>query len=317
MEELSYPTPQKQSHARNNIRFIISGILLTVCLVMLVFLYYNLRLTNVPLSEQSQPRGLIAVESLTKPYSVLSFFRQSDAKEQTVTGTFRYQFTAPDEVIVFGYSKETPREQMAFIMDDQKIRIKKINGLPGPITSIVESPSKAYLLLEGNSNLTKRSYQCVVLRTTDDFSSCQTIDDIMKDEPTTSSTLRGVFWNANKNSELIIRQKDGDTLKTWAYLPGSKQRHTPTTTVEMAPLKRNANLLYTIRRYGPLAIVQEKNSKKRYMFLLSSSKKILELANGRLLALGERQSFIINPEKRIYSEFVLLPPSQERTVMVF
>jgi hypothetical protein len=318
MEEFSQPELTKQSRPpSNNIRFIISGILLVISLAMLGVLYYNLRLAAAPLSDQTGVRGLVAVEHLTKPYSVVHFYRLSDAKEQTVTGTFRYQFTAPDEVIVFGYNKETPREQMAFIMDDQKIRLKKLAGLPGPIATIIESPSKAYLLLEGTSNSTKRLYQCVLLRTTDDFSSCRTIDDIMKDEPTSSTTLRGVFWNANKNSELIIRQKDDDILKTWSYLPGSKERYTTTTTPELAPIKRNADLFYTIKRYGPIVLTQEKNNKKKHTFLLSPSKKLLELANGQLLALDGQKSYLINPEKRTYSEFVPLPPTQERAVTVF
>ncbi len=307
MEDVSL-TEVKNTHRQ--VRFIFIGVLIILSCALLITIYTQLRLHPIPLTDQKTGRGLITVENLDQKNPSLSFYRLRDAQVQVVTGTFRYVFTQPHEALVYGYTPDKPREQHLFILDDEKIRIKNINKLPGIITQLNASPNLLYLLVSGINSTSQQPYVCVVGRTLENFESCRLITSI------TSSTIPlQAFWNSSKNAELVIGESTTSSPHTWLYYPSSQKLELSTTTPP-GPTENIPPLLYTLHRIGPLVIATEQITHRRHIFL-TSALQLLQLANGLLVGLTDQQSFIIDPDRRTISNFAPLPPRETRAVSVY
>ncbi len=289
----------------------IAAVLLTVA-GALSWRYIRLNESSLKKVLGSEPRvlGLMIVDDLSVPLRRLRIFRISDKKEQVVTGTFSYQFTSPDEAIIFGSPENNFSKQVLFLINPISARLVDISRLPGPIYQILPSPNFRYYLIQGLTN-SQKPYTCVLAKSMTTTERCIFLEEKIKNlAGATSSSAAFAFWNSDRQAELIIPL----TTTSQAILHPSEQKLLTTSTL-IQPKQRGQEVPYTIKRWSSIARVTPRQGKNIWLHI-PTSWALLQLDNGFLLGVDTKQSYLINPLEHTFTPFVHLPPQTQRIIAV-
>lgn len=278
----------------------------------------TLRLQPVPLANLTinSPRvlGLFMVEDRTQLPARLRIFRVSDGKEQTVTGTFSYLFTTPDEAIVYGSPDKDLKKQTLFIINPFKAHFVDLARLPGRLVVVDPSPNFRFLALRGLT-ATGTAFTCMLPKNSLTTKDCFFLNEaVRKQSGFASNSLVEAFWNTNRQAEYVIPLIRSSSSERYAvFHPTNREILVTTTPLNVAPIA--PIIPFSVKSWGALHRFVSREG-KAYYAAFDTDWQLLQFANGYILGLDAKQAYLIDPATRRYAIIAPLPPEAQRVILI-